>query len=102
VVVGTEVALASSLGRRRLNQSLWWNARQVSALLWPLIVLTACAQPATVVAGTTGEGATLASFRLLGVGSTTECGGVHDRSGRCSGLCSLGGRGLSNPMCWRA
>jgi hypothetical protein len=33
---------------------------------------------ATVVAGTTGEGAVLASVRSVGVGSESHCGGGHD------------------------
>jgi hypothetical protein len=81
------------------------------------------AQPATVLAGTTGEGAALASFRSLSVGSAFHCGGGHyslasvryvgmgsashcgdwhDRRGRCSGLCSLGRRELKLPLWWRA
>jgi hypothetical protein len=37
------------------------------------------AQPATVVAGTTFEGALLASVRMVGVGAASPCGGGHDR-----------------------
>jgi hypothetical protein len=51
----------------------------VRALLWPLFPQSACAQPATLLAGTTGEGAALASVRLVGVGSDSHCGGGHDR-----------------------
>ena len=42
--------------------------RQVSALLWPLFGWLAWAMAATVLAATTGEGADLASVRLVGVG----------------------------------
>jgi hypothetical protein len=37
------------------------------ALLWPLFARSALAVAATVVAGTTGEGAALASVRLYDV-----------------------------------
>ena len=59
------------------------------ALLWPLFAWSARAQPATALVDTTGEGADLASVRLVGVGSataleegTTEDGGAlaSDRS----------------------
>jgi hypothetical protein len=68
-----------SLDQRRLSQPLWWRARQVRALLLPLIALKAWNQPATVIAVTTGEGAALASFRSVGVGSASLCGCWHDR-----------------------
>jgi hypothetical protein len=55
-----------------------------------------------VVAGTTREGAALASVRSLGVFSACHCGGGHDRCGRCSGHHSLSRRGLSLPLWWRA
>jgi hypothetical protein len=51
----------------------------VRALLFPLFVWSALAQPATVVVGTTGEGAALATVCLVGVGSDSHCGGGHDR-----------------------
>jgi hypothetical protein len=51
----------------------------VSVLLWPLFARSAWAQTATVVAGTTGEGAALASVRSVSVGSDSHCGGGHDR-----------------------
>jgi hypothetical protein len=44
--------------------------RQYSGSAW--------AQTATVVAGTTGEGASLASLRLVSVGSSIHCGGRHE------------------------
>jgi hypothetical protein len=50
--------------------------------------------------GSTGEGAALASVRLVGVGSASHLVGMHDRRERCSGLCSLGRHGLSQPL-WR-
>jgi hypothetical protein len=52
-----------SLVRRGLSQPLCWRTRQVRALLWPLLAWWAWPQPATVVAGTTDEGAALASVR---------------------------------------
>jgi hypothetical protein len=55
-----------------------------------------------VVAGTTGEGAALASVRFVGVGSASHCGDGYERRGRCSGLCSLGRRGPIQPLCLRA
>ena len=65
------------------------------ALLWPLLARLAWAQPQTVVAGTSGEGAALASVLLVGLGSASNCGGVNDMSERWADLCSLGRRGLS-------
>jgi hypothetical protein len=62
-----------------LIQPLCWRARQVRALLWPLYVRSAWAQAATAVAGTTGEGAALASVLSVGVGSARHCVGGHDR-----------------------
>jgi hypothetical protein len=46
----------------------------VLALLWPLFAWTAWAQPDTVEAGTTGDGAAIASVRLFGEGMTSNCG----------------------------
>jgi hypothetical protein len=51
----------------------------VRALLWPLFARSAWVQPATVVAGKTGEGADQASFRLVVVGSDSHCGSGHER-----------------------
>jgi hypothetical protein len=51
----------------------------VRELLWPLFDSSGWAQLATVVAGTTCDGAALASDRLVGVGSANHCGGGHDR-----------------------
>jgi hypothetical protein len=68
-----------SLGRRGLSQPLWWRERQLRALLWPLFGLSEWEQPDTDVAGTTREGAAMASVRLVGVGSDRHCGGGHDR-----------------------
>jgi hypothetical protein len=89
--------------------------------------LVGLAQPATVVAGTTSEGAALtsvpwvsvgsandcasvrkcefvalASDRSFGVGAASHCGGGHDRRGRCSGLCTLGRGWLSQLLWWRS
>jgi hypothetical protein len=50
----------------------------VGALLRPLFAWSARAQQASVVASKTGEGATLASFRLVGEGSASYIGGGHD------------------------
>jgi hypothetical protein len=66
-----------SHGRRGLKEPLSWQSRQVRALIWPLFAWTAWVQSATVVAGTTGEDDALASVPLLGVGSTSHCGGGH-------------------------
>ena len=96
----------------------------VRALSWPPFARSALAQPASVVggaageaaavalvrffcedtvaAGTTGEGAVLASACLVGVDSTSHRGGGHVLLRRFSGLCSLGQRGLSQPLWWRA
>jgi hypothetical protein len=74
------------------------EAQLVWALLWPLIGWSVWAYQATVLAGTTGEGAGLISSRLVVVDSDSHCGGGHDRLGSCSGLCSLGRRGLNQPM----
>jgi hypothetical protein len=49
----------------------------VRALLWPLFAPSAWAQPATVVAGTTGKDAAVASVRRVSVGSASHCGGGH-------------------------
>ena len=45
------------------------------ALLWPLFGRSAWALSATVLAVTTGKGATLASVRFFGVGSSSHCSG---------------------------
>jgi hypothetical protein len=63
----------------KLRQPLWRGSRQVRALLWPLIASSAWVQPATVVVGMTGEGASLASVRFVGVGSSRQCGDWNDR-----------------------
>ena len=59
-------------------QTLWWLAVQVMAQMWPLSSFSAWAQPATVVASTTREGAFLASVFLVGVVSVSVFGGGHD------------------------
>jgi hypothetical protein len=51
----------------------------VRALLWLLFPRSAWAQTATVVAGTTVEGAALASVPSVGVGSASHCGVGDDR-----------------------
>jgi hypothetical protein len=70
----------------------------VRLLLFPLNYLSAWAQTCTVVVNTSCEGAGLASVRLVGVGTANNYGGAYDISGRCSGLCSLGRRGLRQPL----
>jgi hypothetical protein len=80
-----------------------------------------------VVAGTIGEGAVLASVHSVGVGSVSHCGagktcelaalatvlldgvvsashyfGGQDMLGSFSGFCSIGRRGISQPLWWRA
>jgi hypothetical protein len=67
-----------SLGRCSIRQPLCSRARNVMALFWHLFVLSVWAQPATVVAGTTGEGASQASVPSVGVGSFSHIGGGHD------------------------
>ena len=64
----------SSLGRRGVSQPLWWRVRQVMAPQWTLLSRSVRAQPATVLAGTTGEGPPLASDRLVGVDSASNSG----------------------------
>jgi hypothetical protein len=51
----------------------------VRALLWPMFVWSAWAQPANVVAGTIGEGAALASDLFFDVVSASHCGDGVDR-----------------------
>jgi hypothetical protein len=65
---GKGAALASSLDLRGISKPLWWRARQVRTLLWPLFDRSAWAQPPTVEAGTTVEGGALAPVFLVGVG----------------------------------
>jgi hypothetical protein len=49
----------------------------VRVLRWHLIALSASAQTDTVVAGTLGEGAALASVRTVGVGLINHCRGGY-------------------------
>jgi hypothetical protein len=49
-----------------------------------------------VVASTTGEGASLASVCLVGVGSVTVLAGRESRAFVWSRLCSFGRRGLGH------
>ena len=97
------------------------------ALVCPLLDRLSWVLAATVVAGTRGDGASLASVRWVGLGSASHGGyvheiegaslmsfgffgvgtashsaGGHDRRGRCSGLCSTERRRISRPLCWRA
>jgi hypothetical protein len=64
----------------------------VRAQLWPLFALSAWTEPATVVAGSTVEGATLASVHSVGLGSTsfvmagTKCQGEVLASVRSVGV----------------
>ena len=75
-----------SFGRRELSQPLMWRSRQVWTLLWPLILWSAWVQLANLLVVTIGEGASLDSVRLFGVGQVNQCGGRHDRLGHSSGL----------------
>ena len=63
------LARLCSLGRRGLSQLLSWLSRYMMTMLWSLTILSACSQPANMVACTTVEGGALASVCLLGVGS---------------------------------
>jgi hypothetical protein len=51
----------------------------MTARLWPLLAWSPCAQPATVLAGTLGEGAVLASFHLVGMDLASHSTGGPDR-----------------------
>ena len=62
-----------SLVRSVLSQPLWWRAQKVRALIWPLIARWAWAQPATVVARTTGKGAPLATVCSVSLGIGSHC-----------------------------
>jgi hypothetical protein len=90
-----------SLVRRGLSHPLCWRSLQFKALLWHLIVWSSWAQPATVVASTTVDGAALASLRSVGVGSASHCVGGHLSLKHCSCLFSLGRRGLIQLLWWR-
>jgi hypothetical protein len=61
-----------SLVRRGLKQSTLFWGRQLKALLWPVFAFSTWAQTATVVVGTTAEGAALACVRLFDVGSDSH------------------------------
>jgi hypothetical protein len=83
-MTGEEVVLASvrfvcmgSAGHCG-GEGLKVRARQVRALLWPRLAWSAWAQPATAVAGTTGEVAAVASVRLVVMDSPSHCGGGDD------------------------
>ena len=80
------------------SQPLWWRARQLRALLWPLFALSAWDQPATVVADMTIEGTTLTSNSSFG----NHCCGGHVSCGGRLGLSSIGRSGHTQPLCWRA
>jgi hypothetical protein len=51
----------------------------VRSLLWPLFAQSSLAEPTTVVAVMTGEGAGLASFPLVGLVSASHYFGGYDR-----------------------
>jgi hypothetical protein len=68
-----------SLVRRGPSQLLCWRLGQVRVVIWPLLALSAWAQPATVVAGTTGDGANVAFVHLFGMGPASHFFGGHDR-----------------------
>jgi hypothetical protein len=73
----------------------------VRALLRPLFARSAWSQPATMVAGTTGEGADLASVPSVGVGSTSICGGGKTDEALLGPLFSLSAW-VQQPPCWLA
>ena len=104
-----------------LSQPLWWRTRQWYALLWPLLHQSARAQSASVLAGSAGEGAALASVQSFDVSqpanmvasrklwallcpllarsvfaqpATVEAGTTSED---VTLFCSLGRRGLSQP-----
>ena len=102
VVAATRVACVALASVRsfslRVSELLRWRARQLTELLCPQFAWSSCAQPATVVAGTTVEVAYLASDRLAGVGSASQSGSRDDKLRSCCGLCSLGCRGFSQRL----
>jgi hypothetical protein len=53
-----------------------------------------------VIAGNIREGAALGYVISFGVVSASHWVGKNERWGRCSGLCSLGWHGLSQPLRW--
>jgi hypothetical protein len=60
------------------------------ALFWPLIACSALAQPATVFAGTTVEGAAPASVRFFGVVPASQCcGGTKVEGASLASVCSV-------------
>ena len=111
------VVLSSHIGGRQDKWGrcsalfAWWasdqastvvEARQVKALIRPVIAWSAWAQPTTVVAVTTGEGAAVASVHSVGVGSGKHYGSGQDGRGRCFRLCSLCRWGLNLSLLCRA
>jgi hypothetical protein len=60
------------------QQVSWGRARQVKALFCPLFARSECGQATTMLAGTKGEGAYLATDRLVGVGSISHGGSGKD------------------------
>jgi hypothetical protein len=71
-------------------------------MLWPLFAWSSWTELPTEVPDTISEVAALASVRLVGVSSASHCGGGHYGGGRGAGLGSVGLRGLSQPLWWRA
>jgi hypothetical protein len=65
--------------RRGPREPLWWLSCQVRVLMWTLFAWLSWAQPSTVVAGKTGEGAAMTSVSFVVVVSNSHCGGGHDR-----------------------
>ena len=57
------------------SASQFWRIRQLRVPLWPLFHRSVLDQPASVLAGTTGEGVALASFRSFGFESANPHGG---------------------------
>ena len=67
-VVQPATVVADTTFEGAAYSSVWWRARQLRAVYWPLFARSSLAQPATVVSGTTVDGAGLACVRFFGVG----------------------------------
>ena len=67
------------------------------AALANLVVRSAWAKPADVLAGTRGKGDVLGYFRCVGVGSTNHCGGgTTGESAALASDCSVGVGSISH------
>ena len=72
------------------------------ALISPLFALLVFSHPGISFEVTIFVGAALSFVRRLGLGSAIHCVRRHYRRGYCSGLFSLGRRGLIQTLWWRA